>query len=165
MQTHYGSGVHWIDPSYIAVYHVLTNPVYAGAYAYGKSRHEVTLDASGARKKRVRKLPRSQWSVLLPNHHQGFIDWSTYESNRRPVARQALRAIHSSGVSRLPLIEIAGPMRVAVPSAIIASIAASSNGSGSSARSQKMYMYRRASVARAASCSRAHRKQWRDRRG
>src|SRR5215211_5920848 len=66
MQTRYGGGVRWVDPSYIAVYHVLTNPVYAGAYAYGKSRHEVTLDASGARKKRVRKLPRSQWSVLLP---------------------------------------------------------------------------------------------------
>jgi DNA invertase Pin-like site-specific DNA recombinase/predicted DNA-binding transcriptional regulator AlpA len=82
MQTRSGGDVRWVDPSYIAVYHVLTNPVYAGAYAYGKSRHEVTLDASGARKKRVRKLPRSQWSVLLPNHHEGFIDWSTYESNR-----------------------------------------------------------------------------------
>ena len=47
MQTRYGGGVRWVDPSYIAVYHVLTNPVYAGAYAYGKSRHEVILDASG----------------------------------------------------------------------------------------------------------------------
>ena len=97
MQTHYGSGVHWIDPSYIAVYHVLTNPVYAGAYAYGKSRHEVTLDASGARKKRVRKLPRSQWSVLLPNHHQGFIDWSTYESNRARITANTHPRPHQSG--------------------------------------------------------------------
>src|SRR6202042_2837581 len=36
LQTRYGGGVRWVDPSYIAVYHVLTNPVYAGAYAYGK---------------------------------------------------------------------------------------------------------------------------------
>ena len=64
-------GIRWVDPSYIAIYHVLTNPVYAGAYAYGKSRHEVILDASG--QKRVRKLPRSQWSVFLPDHHDGFI--------------------------------------------------------------------------------------------
>src|SRR5262249_20511596 len=28
-------------------------------HAYGKSRREVTLDASGARKKRIRKLPQS----------------------------------------------------------------------------------------------------------
>ena len=61
---------------------MLSNPVYAGAYAYGKSRREVTLDASGVRKKRVRKLPRSQWSVFIPNHHEGFIDMATYEANR-----------------------------------------------------------------------------------
>ncbi len=83
--------------SYIAVYHVLTNPVYAGAYAYGKSRHEVILDATGARKKRVRKLPRAQWSVLLPDHHQGFIDWSTYESNRARITANTHPRPHQSG--------------------------------------------------------------------
>ena len=97
MQTRYGGGVRWVDPSYIAVYHVLTNPVYAGAYAYGKSRHEVTLDASGARKKRVRKLPRSQWSVLIPSHHEGFIDWGTYESNRARITANTHPQPHQSG--------------------------------------------------------------------
>jgi DNA invertase Pin-like site-specific DNA recombinase len=97
MQTRYGGGVRWVDPSYIAVYHVLTNPVYAGAYAYGKSRHEVILDATGARKKRVRKLPRAQWSVLLPDHHQGFIDWSTYESNRARITANTHPRPHQSG--------------------------------------------------------------------
>ena len=56
LQTCYGGDIRWVDPSYIAIYHVLTNPVYAGAYAYGKSRHEVILDASGLRKKHVRRL-------------------------------------------------------------------------------------------------------------
>src|SRR6201987_1543049 len=74
LQPRFGGSIRWVDPSYIAIYHVLTNPVYAGAYAYGKSRHEVALDPSGARKKRVRKLPQSQWPVLIPSHHQGFID-------------------------------------------------------------------------------------------
>src|SRR5207249_9825706 len=85
LQTRYGGAVRWVDPSYIAIYHVLSNPVYAGAYAYGKSRAEVTLDATGARKKRVRKLPRSQWSVFIPNHHEGFIDLVTYEANRARI--------------------------------------------------------------------------------
>src|SRR5437016_3555006 len=85
LQTRYGGAVHWVDLSYIAIYHVLSNPVYAGAYAYGKSRAEVTLDATGARKKRVRKLPRSQWSVFIPNHHEGFIDMATYEANRARI--------------------------------------------------------------------------------
>ena len=38
LQTCYGGAIRWVDPSYIAIYHVLSNPVYAGAYAYGKSR-------------------------------------------------------------------------------------------------------------------------------
>jgi hypothetical protein len=47
LQKHYGAAIRWVDPSYIAIYHVLTNRVYAGAYAYGKNRFESTLDASG----------------------------------------------------------------------------------------------------------------------
>jgi hypothetical protein len=97
LQAHYGSSIRWIDPSYIAIYHVLTNPVYAGAYAYGKSRCEVTLDRSGARKKRMRKLPQSQWAVLIPNHHQGFIDWSTYEANRIRISANTHPQPHQSG--------------------------------------------------------------------
>jgi hypothetical protein len=33
----------------------------------------------------VRKLPRSQWSVFIPNHHEGFIDIATYEANGPPL--------------------------------------------------------------------------------
>jgi hypothetical protein len=44
---------------------VLTNPVYAGVYDYGKSCFENTLDASGLRKKRVRKLPVSEWGARI----------------------------------------------------------------------------------------------------
>ena len=86
LQSHDGSTIRWIDPGYITIHHVLENPVYAGAYAYGKSRCEVTLDASGARKRRIRKLPQSQWSVFIPHHHEGYIDWHTYEANRARMA-------------------------------------------------------------------------------
>src|ERR1700732_1036367 len=55
----YGGGIRWVDPSYIAVYHVLTNPVYAGAYVYGKSRRQITLDATGRHKKSSSKLTSS----------------------------------------------------------------------------------------------------------
>ena len=97
LQTRYGRSIRWVEASYIAIYHVLTNPVYAGAYAYGKSRHEVTLDDSGARTKRVRRLPQSQWAVLIPNHHEGFIDWSTYEANRIRISANTHPRPHQSG--------------------------------------------------------------------
>src|ERR1700730_16570402 len=97
LRMHYGAKIRWVDPSYIAVYHILTNPVCAGAYAYGKSRHEITLDASGVRKKRARKLPRSQWQVFIPNHHEGFIDWNTYEANRARITANTHPRPHQSG--------------------------------------------------------------------
>jgi hypothetical protein len=69
-----------------AIHGVLANPVYAGAYVYGKTRTETTLDAAGARKKRIRHLPRDQWQVLIKEQHEGYIDWSTYEANRARIA-------------------------------------------------------------------------------
>src|SRR6202023_2684567 len=82
LQMHQNAEIRWVEASYTAIHHVLTNPVYAGAYAYGKSRRETMLDAAGARTKRVRQLPRSEWQVLIPDHHPGFIDWQTYEANQ-----------------------------------------------------------------------------------
>ena len=97
MRRHYGHEIEWIAPSYIAIYHVLTNPVYAGAYTYGKTRREVILDASGTRRKRSRKLPQSQWAVLIPNHHEGYIDWTTYQANRARIAINTHPRPHQPG--------------------------------------------------------------------
>jgi DNA invertase Pin-like site-specific DNA recombinase len=76
----------WVKPTYIAIHTVLSNPVYAGAYAYGKSRCERYVDETGRVRKRVRLLPQDQWAVLIPNHHPGFIDWTTYEMNQKRLA-------------------------------------------------------------------------------
>ena len=76
----------WVKPTYIAIHSVLSNPVYAGAYAYGKSRCERYVDETGCVRKRVRLLPQDQWAVLIPNHHPGFIDWATFERNQARLA-------------------------------------------------------------------------------
>src|SRR5437899_3064426 len=93
LQMHQNAEIRWVEASYTAIHHVLTNPVYAGAYAYGKSRQETMLDAAGARTKRVRQLPRSEWQVLIPDHHPGFIDWQTYEANQDRIAKRGCRAV------------------------------------------------------------------------
>ena len=97
MQPYYGAEVRWIDPSYTAIHHVLRNPVYAGAYVYGKTRREITLDAMGMRKKRSRRLPRSEWSVLIQEHHAGYIDWQTYEANQVRIAANTHPKPHYAG--------------------------------------------------------------------
>lgn len=100
LQSSAGAGIQWVTATYTALHHVLTNPVYAGAYVYGKSRCERYVDEHGRLRKRIRRLPRSQWRVLIPDHHEGFIDWETYEMNQarisqntRPRPHQAAGAI------------------------------------------------------------------------
>ena len=95
MSTH--AEVQWVEASYHAIHQVLSNPVYAGAYVYGKTRTEMALDASGVRRKRIRHLPRNQWQVLIKEHHRGFIDWQTYEANQQRIARNTRPGPHKTG--------------------------------------------------------------------
>jgi hypothetical protein len=97
LRMHQRCEIRWVEASYTAIHHVLSNPVYAGAYAYGKTRRETTLDASGARKKRVRHLPQSEWQVLIKEHHEGFIDWRTYEANQARLAANTRPGPHKTG--------------------------------------------------------------------
>lgn len=89
--------IRWVEPTYTAIHKVLTHPAYAGAYAYGRSRHERFVDASGQIRKRVRRLPRAQWAVLIRDHHPGFIDWATYEANQQRLATNTHPAPHTAG--------------------------------------------------------------------
>jgi len=86
-QSNSSSEIRWITPTYTGIHHVLTNPVYAGAYTYGKTHQERYVDQVGHLRKRIRRLPRSQWAVLIRDHHKGFIDWETYEMNQSRIAK------------------------------------------------------------------------------
>ena len=97
LRMHQRGEIRWAQASYTAIHHVLSNPVYAGAYAYGKTRQETTLDASGRRQKRVRHLPQSEWQVLIKEHHEGFIDWRTYEANQARLAGNTRPRPHKAG--------------------------------------------------------------------
>jgi DNA invertase Pin-like site-specific DNA recombinase len=98
--SNYSTEIQWVTPTYTGIHKVLTNPVYAGAYTYGKTHQEKYVDQAGHVRKRVRHVPRSKWAVLIRDHHKGFIDWKTYEMNQsriakniRPTAHQASGAI------------------------------------------------------------------------
>ncbi len=97
LQMHAHAEIRWVEASYHAIHQVLVNPVYAGAYVYGKTRTELTLDAAGARKKRIRHLPRNEWQVLIKEHHQGYIDWQTYEANQQRIAKNTRPGPHKVG--------------------------------------------------------------------
>jgi len=91
------SEIRWASPTYIGVHNVLTNPVYAGAYAYGKCRHERYVDEQGTLRRRTRHLPMDEWSVLLPEHHPGFIDWATFQANQARIDTNVHPQPHQAG--------------------------------------------------------------------
>lgn len=97
LQSNCFSEIQWVTPTYPRIHQVLTNPVYAGAYAYGKTRQERYLDQAGRLRKRIRRLPRSEWAVLIHDHHKGFIDWKTYEMNQRRIAKNTRPLPHQAG--------------------------------------------------------------------
>lgn len=97
LQPHGVGEIRWVAPTYTALHHVLTNPVYAGAYTYGKTRHERYIDAQGVLRARTRRLPRSQWSVLIRDHHPGYIDWATFEANQQRLGTNIRPEPHQAG--------------------------------------------------------------------
>jgi DNA invertase Pin-like site-specific DNA recombinase len=89
--------IRWVIPTYTALHHILTNPVYAGAYTYGKTKYERYVDEQGTVRKRTRHLPMDQWAVLIQDHHPGFIDWATFQANQTRLDSNTRPKPHQSG--------------------------------------------------------------------
>ena len=90
------SEIQWVTPTYTKIHQILTNPVYAGAYVYGKTRQERYIDDHGDVRQRLKRLPPAEWSVLIHDHHPGFIDWATFEANQVRLASNTRPTPHDS---------------------------------------------------------------------
>ncbi len=58
-----GRRVEWKLPVYNTIHHILTNPVYAGAYAFGRTGSRVTIEAGRKRIVRGFRRERSDWEL------------------------------------------------------------------------------------------------------
>ena len=79
----------WKLPVYNTLHHMLTNPIYAGAYAFGRTGSRVTIEAGRKRIVRGFRKDRSAWEVLILDHHEGYISWAEFERNQRLIADNA----------------------------------------------------------------------------
>ena len=86
-----GREIIWKLPVYNTIWHLLTNPVYAGAYAYGRSHSKVRLENGRKQVVRGYKVASDDWQVLLHDKHESYITWSEYESNQKTLANNANR--------------------------------------------------------------------------
>lgn len=80
----------WQIPTHAFIGDVLRNPFYAGAYVFGRRPVEIVLEEGRlVRRQRGSALAPEQCSVFLPEHHEGYISWETYEENLRMIRRNA----------------------------------------------------------------------------
>jgi DNA invertase Pin-like site-specific DNA recombinase/predicted DNA-binding transcriptional regulator AlpA/biotin operon repressor len=92
--------VRWARPSYGAVHDFLTNPAYAGAFVFGKTRREKRLDGDGRVIVKTVELPPEQWAVCLPEHHPGYVSWHNYLTTRERLRQNARPRGEGGGAAR-----------------------------------------------------------------
>jgi DNA invertase Pin-like site-specific DNA recombinase len=74
--------VEWRRPSLSAVYNILTNPSYAGAFAFGRSRTVREIGPDGARTTRKRfRHSLEGCPIVIRDHHRGYVSFETFEAN------------------------------------------------------------------------------------
>src|SRR4051812_27201299 len=92
--------IEWREPAYHSVVQVLHNPLYAGAYAFGRRGERTRLVDGRAVRTSGHDKPVAEWNVLIRDHHEGYIDWARFEENQRMLLENAhmkRRAARKSG--------------------------------------------------------------------
>jgi DNA invertase Pin-like site-specific DNA recombinase len=84
-----GERILWKPPVYCNVLSILTNPMYAGAYVFGKTERRSRVVDGRARKSDGHRKPLQSWTVLLKDHHPGYITWEQFERNQKIIAENA----------------------------------------------------------------------------
>jgi DNA invertase Pin-like site-specific DNA recombinase len=85
----------WRRPNQTAIKNILTHPIYAGAYVFGRS----TQSQKSKQHKLPCRLPRQQWLVLLRDRYPAYISWSQYEENQFRLAENRSRSPSDLGCS------------------------------------------------------------------
>lgn len=85
----FGRAVSWRLPVYRTIHSMLFNPIYAGAYAFGKTEARTRVVRGRACKTTGHKKARENWLVLLREHHPGYVSWEEFERNQMVIAENA----------------------------------------------------------------------------
>lgn len=75
----------WKLPAQTFIPSVLHNPIYAGAYVYGRRPVEKVLEQGDVRKRQGAIRTPDQAKVFIKDHHDGYISWETYLWHQRMI--------------------------------------------------------------------------------
>jgi hypothetical protein len=83
--------LYWNSLCHDQVLNVLHNPAYAGAYVYGRARHTTDLDG----RPHTLAKPPGEWTVVIHDHHPGYLTWPQYQANQQTLAANAAAHGHN----------------------------------------------------------------------
>lgn len=72
---------------------MIENPIYVGAYAYGKTTSGMGYGAGGVGT-RIKRRARAEWLALMPHAHDGYISWEKAEAIRTMVSSNVPTSRH-----------------------------------------------------------------------
>jgi excisionase family DNA binding protein len=84
-----GRANEWRLPRYNSVHRILTNPIYAGAYVFGRTTSQIRVESGRKVVKAGVRRRQEEWGVLIRDHHPGYITWDQYERNQRLIGDNA----------------------------------------------------------------------------
>lgn len=81
----------WRTATETIVSTALHNPLYAGAYAWGRCQTQTDVDAAGQVIRRRHDRPRAEWTVLLHDRAPAYITWDQYLANQQQLLENQTR--------------------------------------------------------------------------
>ncbi len=75
--------IDWVRPTYQMVQQVLTSPVYAGVFVYGRRKQETAPGDPPA--VTLRRQPLEEWDIVVPGVYPAYISHDQYLLNRRQL--------------------------------------------------------------------------------
>src|SRR5262249_5972694 len=82
--------IEWKSAGYLQLKNILQNPIYAGVYAYGRNQKTSRFDNGQLRRRTVRK-PIAECSVLIKDHHEGYVSWAHFERIQEMITKNTMR--------------------------------------------------------------------------
>ena len=107
----FGREIRWANPVYSTILKFLQNPLYAGAYVFGRRETRTQIVDGRAHKSDGHLKPMDRWTVLLREHHPGYISWQQFERNQLVLEENAHMKSGSQKAGRGGRCLLAGLLR------------------------------------------------------
>jgi hypothetical protein len=85
-----------VPPRHSLILAMLHNPIYTGAYVFGRREERKALVDGKLHRRHVERLPIEQWKTCLKDLHPRYISWEEFMSNQQKLRANRASASHLS---------------------------------------------------------------------